>query len=101
MKFGINVRRGLSGAVLAVYVLELSAALPALYLLTVPGYPALVTKHSLLSFACELGLGLLPRPGLLILSWLYRWRLSEIAVCFTLLLSALLFGLLAERLLKG
>ena len=100
MKFGLTIRRGLCGATLAVYILELSAMLPVLYILAVPGYPAVVTGRNLLSFACELGLGLMPRVGFWALSLLYRRTLSETAVCFTLLISALIFGVLADNVLR-
>lgn len=97
MKFGLNIRRGLCGASLAVYILELSAMLPVLYILAVPGYPAVVTGRNVFSFACELGLGLMPRLGFWALSLLYRRSLSETAVCFTLLLAALILGVLADN----
>lgn len=100
MKFGLTIRRGLCGATLAVYILELSALLPVLYILSVPGYPAVVTGRNVLSFACELGLGLLPRLGFWALSLLYRRTLSETAVCFTLLLAALILGVLADNALR-
>ena len=47
MKFGIGIRKRLSGAELYVIVYQISCVLPALYILIASGYMALFAKKGL------------------------------------------------------
>lgn len=100
MRFSCSERRTLSGATLALRVLEFSALLPPLYVLSAVGYPALFRSGGLLAFLCRLGCALLPRLWLYGLSWLYKLTASEILFCFAVLIPALLLSLGADALLR-
>ena len=101
MKFGVNLRKGLTGAEFGVRVFQIVSLLPLLYILAVAVSPAVITKRSLLSFLFDLGVSAIPRAEALALSALYRASASEVAVYFAILLTALAAGLAAGRLLKG
>lgn len=100
MKFGFENRKHLTGADLAVRVMQIAALLPAPYLLAAPGYPSMLTRHSFLSTLFKLGLSVLPRPETLGLSLLYRLTFSELAVFFAPLIFALILGLASKRLFQ-
>lgn len=101
MKFGVNLRKVKTGAEVYVLVFQALSLLPALYIYVASGYPYLMTKNGILSTLFDVGVFALPRWEALLLSLIYRWRCSEIAAYFALLVIALAFGLLANRLLKG
>ena len=100
MSFGLNDRRTLTGAGLYSHILRVSPLLPAVYVFLAAGYPAVITQKGLFSFLCELGLSALPRVETLLLSLLYRLSAREMAVYFTMLLLALAFGLVTDRLFR-
>ena len=60
MSFGFD-RKKLTGATLALRILELSSALLPLYAMAVVGDPRLLTVESVFSFLCRLGASLVPR----------------------------------------
>ena len=101
MKFGVNLRKVKTGAELYVLIFQVMSLLPALYIYVASGYPYLMTKGSFLGTLFDVGLAALPRWDALLLSLIYRWTSSEIITYFALLVIALAFGLLANRLLKG
>ena len=100
MSFGFD-RKKLTGATLALRILELSSMLLPLYVMAAVGYPRLLTVESVFSFLCRLGASLIPRAWLLGLGWLYKLTAKEILVCFALLLPALLIAVGADRLLRA
>ena len=71
MSFGFD-RKKLTGATLALRILELSSMLLPLYVMVAVGYPRLLTVESVFSFLCRLGASLIPRVWLLGLGWLYK-----------------------------
>lgn len=101
MKFGINLRRVLTGAELAVRIFQVTTLLPLTYMLVGAGLPYLYTHRSLFSVLFELGLAGLLRAETLGLSLLYRKSGSEMAVFFVMLAIALAVGILADNILKG
>ena len=100
MSFGFD-RKKLTGATLALRILELSSALLPLYAMAVVGYPRLLTVESVFSFLCRLGASLIPRVWLLGLGWLYKLTAKELLVCFALLIPALLIGIGTDNLLRA
>ena len=100
MSFGFD-RKKLTGATLALRILELSSALLPLYAMAAVGYPRLLTVESVFSFLCRLGASLVPRVWLWGLGWLYKLTAKEFLVCFALLVPALLIGLGADNLLRA
>ena len=101
MKFGINPIRKLTGAELSVRILQIAAILPAVYMFMVSGYHSLVTRQNFFAILFNIGICTLPKLETLGLAALYRWSLSEMALCFTVLGLALVFGLAAKPLLRG
>ncbi len=101
MKFGIGIRKRLSGAELYVIVYQISCVLPALYILIASGYMALFAKKGLFTVLFDLGMASVPRWEALALSLMYRLTSHESAVQLVLLGAALAFGLFAAKLLRG
>ena len=100
MSFGFD-RKKLTGATLALRILELSSMLLPLYVMVAVGYPRLLTVESVFSFLCRLGASLIPRVWLLGLGWLYKLTAKELLVCFALLIPALLIGIGTDNLLRA
>ena len=100
MSFGFD-RKKLTGATLALRILELSSMLLPLYVMAAVGYPRLLTVESVFSFLCRLGASLIPRVWLLGLGWLYKLTAKELLVCFALLIPALLIGIGTDNLLRA
>ena len=101
MSFGINERGKLTGAQLAVRIMQACAVAASLFTFIVPGYLSLLTHRGVLSTLFELGFGSIPRIEAILLSYLYRLTSSEIALHFGLLGFALVFGLVMWPLLSG
>lgn len=101
MKFGIGIRKALSGAGLYVMILQAASLLPALYIVVASGYMGLFAKNSVLSVLFDLGASAIPRWEALCVSLLYRLTSSEVAVHFALLGGALVFGFVSGALLNG
>ena len=101
MSFGLEWRRGLTGAAAYVLILQSCSLLPGLYILLAAGYMGIAAGENLFSVLFDLGLAALPRWEAGLLSLLYRTSGSEVAVFFALTGAALAFGLLAGRLLQG
>ncbi len=101
MKFAVKKQKQLSGAKLYVYIFQISSLLPLVYIFAVSGYAGLITKKSISGIIFDSGMCLIPRLEALGLSYLYRISESEIAVYFALLLFALIFGIICNKLLNG
>ena len=101
MNFGINERGKLTGAQLAVRIMQACAVAASLFTFIVPGYLSLLTHRGVLSTLVELGFGAIPRVEAVALSVIYRLTSSEILMHFGLLGFALVFGLIMEPLLSG
>lgn len=99
MKFGVGIRKKLTGAELSVRVLQLSSLLPCLYVLAASGYRGMFAQRGVFSFLFDLGISLLPRWEALALSALYRLTSGEILFYFAMLALALIWGLASRPLL--
>ena len=101
MKFGIDVRGKLTGADLAVRIVQIAAALPMLYLVIVSGWIALVTQQTAVTYLFSLGVCAIPRGVALGLSALYRHGGGEVLFSMLLAAAALLYGVVMNRLLHS
>ena len=101
MRFGINIRKKLTGAEIYVRVFQISSILPVLFVLAASGYTAVLTNRGIFSFLFRLGLSAVPSLEALALSLVYRRTASEVLLAFVLLGTALVFGLAVNRLLTG
>ena len=82
MKFGIDIRGRLTGADLAVRIVQIAAALPMLYFVILSGWLALLTQDTPLTYLFSLGVCSVPRAVALGLSALYRQTSSpSISFC--------------------
>ncbi|MBR2672378.1 MAG: hypothetical protein IKE27_09255 [Oscillospiraceae bacterium] len=100
IRFGLSSRKHLTGADLYVRIMQIAAVLPAVYILIASGYLYVFAVDGPLSFMFDMGISILPRWAVLILSAVYRKTLSEVLVCFMLTVSALVLGLIMKRLLE-
>ncbi len=101
VEFGFNDRKKLTGAGLAVLVMQISSLLPLLYIILFDGYPSVITRDDIVSWLFDLGITAIPRWEALILSVIYRRYLSELAVYFLLAGIAFIYGIAAGKLLKS
>ena len=101
MKFGIDVRGKLTGADLAVRIVQIAAGLPMLYLMILSGMPALLTMETPLTYLFSLGVCAIPRAVALGLSALYRQTGGEVLFSMLLVAAALAFGVVMNRLLHS
>jgi hypothetical protein len=99
MKFGVGLRRKLTGAELSVRVMQAASLLPCLYVLSASGYRGIFAQPGVFSSLFDLGVSLLPRWEALGLSTLYRLTSSELAFYFVMLALALIWGLVSRPLL--
>lgn len=99
MKFGVGIRKKLTGAELSVRIYQAASLLPCLYVLSASGYRGIFAQRGLFSLLFDLGISTLPRWESLTLSTLYRLSSSELAVYFTALALALIWGMASRRLL--
>ena len=101
MKFGIDVRGRLTGADLAVRIVQIAAALPMLYLVIVSGWLALLTQDTPLTYLFSLGVCAIPRAAALGLSAIYRHTGGEVLFSMLLAAAALVYGVVMNRLLHS
>lgn len=101
MKFGIDVRGKLTGADLAVRIVQIAAALPMLYFVILSGWLALLTQDTPLTYLFSLGVCAVPRAVALGLSALYRQTGGEALFSMLLVAAALFYGVLMNRLLHS
>lgn len=99
--FGLDVRRGISGASLYVKIFQIISLLPLFYIFTATAYMGITSTRNVLSVLFDLGMSTIPRTEALILSYVYRISSSECMVYFALLAIAIILGFTAERFLKG
>jgi hypothetical protein len=97
MKFGIGIRKKLSGAGLYLYVLQFSALATCAYMLVASGYLGLLAKKNVLSVLFDLGASALPRWETLLLSYVYRFSLSEVVLYFAVLGTAIVYGIAMNK----
>ena len=101
MKFGIDVRGRLTGADLAVRIVQIAAALPMLYFVILSGWLALLTQETPLTYLFSLGVCAVPRAVALGLSALYRQTGGEAPFSMLLVAAALFYGVVMNRLLHS
>ena len=101
VRFGIDIRRQLTGADIYVSIFQICSLLPLPYIFIATAHPAIFSTHNLLSVLFDAGMTTLPRAEALALSFLYRLTLSEVAVYFVVLAVALALGLISSRVLRG
>ena len=101
MKFGIDVRGKLTGADLAVRIVQIAAALPMLYFVILSGWLALLTQDTPLTYLFSLGVCAVPRAVALGLSALYRQTGGEALFSMLLVAAALFYGVVMNRLLPS
>ena len=82
---------------LAIRVIQAVSLLPLPFILACTGYWALYAHETPLSVMFRLGMASLGRVELFLLSLLYRASLSEVALFFGIVLTALAFGLITKR----
>ena len=101
MKFGIDVRGRLTGADLAVRIVQIAAGLPMLYLIILSGMPSLLTQKTPVTVLFSLGVCAVPRAVALGLSALYRQTGGEVLFSMLLVAGALVYGVGMNRLLRS
>ena len=101
MKFGIDIRGKLTGADLAVRITQIMAALPMLYLVILSGMLSLLTRETPVTYLFSLGVCAVPRAVALALSALYRHTGGEVLFSMLLVASALVYGVVMNRLLHS
>ena len=101
VKFGIDLRRALTGADVYVRIFQVSAVLPSVFIAAAAAYPPLLLTRNFFSVLFDLGMSMLPRALTLALSTIYRTTGSEIYVYFIPLVIALALGVFADRVLRG
>ena len=101
MKFGIDVRGRLTGADLAVRIVQIAAALPMLYFVILSGWLSLLTQDTPLTYLFSLGVCAVPRAVALGLSALYRQTGGEALFSMLLVAAALFYGVVMNRLLHS
>lgn len=101
IKFGVGIRRALSGAELAVRFGQAFSLLCPVCLLAISTYRPAMLHLGPLAAVFDLSASALPRWWQLLLALLYRLTGSEVALAFAFLVPALAFGLAAGRLLRS
>ena len=101
MKFGIDIRGKLTGADLAVRIVQIAAALPMLYFVILSGWLSLLTQDTPLTYLFSLGVCAIPRAVALGLSALYRHTGGEVLFSMLLAAAALFYGVVMNRLLHS
>ena len=97
IRFGLDNKKGLTGADLYLKIFQVSSLLAAGFILLTAVYPPAMTSRNLFTALFSLGLLSLPKWEAILLSYLYRITASEIAVYFVMLITALAAGLLLKR----
>ena len=101
MKFGIDIRGKLTGADLAVRIVQIASALPMLYLVILSGMLSLLTRETPITYLFSLGVCAVPRAVALGLSALYRHTGGEVLFPMLLVAAALAYGVVMNRLLHS
>ena len=101
VRFGIDIRRQLTGADLYVRIFQISALLPLPYIFFAAFHPALLSTRNLFSALFDIGMCALPRVEAFALSYLYRATIREVAVYFAMLVPAIALGFAAVNVVRG
>ncbi|MBO5995558.1 MAG: hypothetical protein J6Q41_08600 [Firmicutes bacterium] len=101
IKFGIDVRRKLTGADIYVKTMQLACILVLPYVFLATSYQVVLTNKNVFSVLFDLGLSTIPRWAALGLSFVYRLTSSEIWFFFVMMALALIFGIICNRILHG
>lgn len=101
VKFGIDIRKQLTGADLYVRIFQICALLPLPYLYIAMIDHDIGSSRNLLSVLFDIGMSSIPRGEAFAMSFLYRTTLSEEKVYFIILVIAIVLGFAADRVLRG
>ena len=101
IRFGIDLRRVLTGADLYVLIFQISSLLAVPYMIAASGHAAVMGTKNVLSLLFDTGMCAVPKAEALLLSLVYRLTASEIAVYFVMLAIALALGITAGKVLRG
>lgn len=101
VRFGIDIRRQLTGADIYVRIFQICTLFPLPYIYISMIHPAIYGTRNLLSVLFDTGMSSIPRAEAYALSFLYRTTLSEEAVYFIMLAVAIALGFAADRVLRG
>ena len=101
VKFGIDIRKQLTGADIYVRIFQICALLPLPYLYIAMIDRGIGSSRNLLSVLFDIGMSSIPRIETLALSYMYRITLSEEKVFFFILIIAIALGFAADRVLRG
>ncbi|MBR1758548.1 MAG: hypothetical protein IJ744_07475 [Lachnospiraceae bacterium] len=95
------MKKKVSGVKLAVIIFQVISLLPLMYFVMTLGYSTVVTNYGFFAWLFDLGIALLPRVEVLLVSLLYHVTKNEVAVYFAFVVTALIVGLVFERLMSG
>lgn len=101
IRFGVNDRKVTSGAALYLKIFQISSLMPLPYIFLITVYPAVVSGSNIWSVLFDLGLVLLPRAELLLMSFIYRVTLNEVLIYFIPLVLAFVWGLILKKIFNG
>lgn len=101
VRFGIDIRRQLTGADLYVRIFQISALLPLPYIYLAAVHPSILGTRNLFSWMFDIGICSLPRVEAFALSYLYRATLKEVTVYFVILVPAVVLGFAAVNVIRG
>jgi hypothetical protein len=101
MSFGISEKKALTGAHLYVALFQIISLLSAVYIFIGSGYTALIGTRNAVTVFFETGIGFVPRAESCLLFLLYRAFLSEVAVFYGLVVTALILGIVSNKLLSA
>jgi len=101
VRFGIDIRRQLTGADLYVRIFQICALLPLPYIFLSAVHPAVLSTRNLFSALFDLGMCSIPRTEAFAMAVLYRETLSEEAVYFIITGLAIVLGFAADRVIRG
>ncbi|MBQ3290937.1 MAG: hypothetical protein IJH43_01010 [Mogibacterium sp.] len=101
LTYGLDVRRGISGAELYVKIFQIISILPLPYIFIAPVYMGILHSKNIFSVLFDLGMAAVTRAEAFLLSYLYGSTGSECIVYFILPGVALILGIFAGNILKG
>lgn len=101
VKFGLDSRRCLTGADLAVRAVQITAFLPMIYLVLASAWTSILVRRTLLSRLFDFGISAVPRAVSLPLSALYRATGREVLFSLLLAALALFYGVAMKQVLQG
>ena len=99
VRFGIDIRRALTGADLYVKTMQAATLLVLPYVFLATSYWVVLQNRNLWSVLFDIGISILPRWEALGLSFIYRMSSSEVIFFFVMMAFALIFGIVAGKVL--